>query len=442
MVSSRQKRLIPFFVVDRPASLRILSGLSFPDEHLQVGLMTHANTTERFVQLFREFPCGEPDYCKRLHGGERHPNGLCSLGKSIATHFVKMGDSGVFSREGCTSTGYTQLFEKYTALGVDYGIIIDVLKDPRATLESARRAMDAYKRLAKSSFKLVGVTQGNSVEEYVSCYRALKLMGYDKIAVGGLLRKKEKSAHFVHVRDEHLMYEVLRTLRLEWPTDWLFPLGTYHPKRHNRLDALSAFGADYKGWIFHYPEPKKWHSRRWEDRRRYRAVRGYIEREVIKRVTGEVGNRNLLVLGCSKAKRLTPSLLPAIERYDGPTFQMVRGMFFDGLHLDVDLAILSGKYGLLPPDQLIPSYDFRLRPNGPLPVEARAWRTDLLRQIESKHYKEVFLAMGPDYVRALGDLHQPYSRTVIRTSKGRNGIRLAQTKRWLLSKSNRATPSE
>lgn len=35
-------------------------------------------------------------------------------------------------------------------------------------------------------------------------------------------------------------------------------------------------------------------------------------------------SRNLLIVACSKRKRLDSSLLPAIERYDGSTFRTIR----------------------------------------------------------------------------------------------------------------------
>lgn len=404
--------------------------------------MTHANTTDRFATLFSNFPCGEPDYCKLLSHHQRHPEGRCAAGRAYAARFVTMCDSGVFTREGCRFSDYAALFNKYRSLGVDYGIIIDHLKDSERTIKSAEEAFKEYRRLQRHPFQLVGVAQGNSVKEYVGCYTRLKEIGFDKVAVGGLLRKKEQSKRFTHVRDEAVMYSVLRALRKAYPNDWLFALGAYHPKRHNRLDALNVWGGDYKGWIFHYPEPKKTHPRRWEDRRRYRAVRTYIEQDVVRRVTGETGNRNLLVLGCSKVKLAVKELLPAIERYDGPAFRMVRGMFFDGLHLDVDLAVLSGKFGFLQPNARIPDYDFRLPGEGPIPAKAAEWKSDLLRQVESHRYKKVLLAMGPAYLRALGPLKVEGQRTTFEQTDGRIGVRLSQTRRWLLSKSNRTSAGE
>ena len=429
--------LIPFLVVDRPASLRIIAGLELPTEELRLGLMTHANTTERFGELFRNFPCGEPDYCKKLHQARRHPQGLCSSGRQFASYFEKIGDSGVFNRDGCHYDDYPQLFRKYATLGVDFGIMADVLKDSERTIESARRGFEAYSQLRSPSFQLVGVAQGNSVREYLRCYTSLRRIGYNRIAIGGLLRKKEKSKHFVHVRDEHMMYDVLRAIRLRYPADWLFALGAYHPKRHNRLAALGIFGGDYKGWIFHYSQQERKRVRRLEDRRRYRQVRQYLLTEVVSRILGTRGNSNLLVLGCSRAKVRRIGELPAIQLYDGPTFRMVRNLFFDGLHLDVDLAIFSGKHGLIMPSVRLQYYNKRLEDSSVSNPLVSTAIHDLASEVRKKKYKEVFLSMGSDYAMALCGFPRVGSRVRVLLPSGPIGKRLAQTKRWLVSKSNR-----
>ena len=57
-----KKSFIPFFVTDRQASLRILSGIAIPDGK-QFGLMTHANTHRNFGKVFKKFPCVNIDSC-------------------------------------------------------------------------------------------------------------------------------------------------------------------------------------------------------------------------------------------------------------------------------------------------------------------------------------------------------------------------------------------
>ncbi len=215
--------MIPFFVADRPMSLQILQGLPlqrFPG--VKIGIMSHANTTSNFQQAFRDYTC---------------PN------------TVKMCDSGIFTREGATLT-YEELFETYERMGVEYGIMIDVFLDAQATLDSARKALPIYEPY-REKFKLVGVAQGTTVEDYLNCYAELKQMGFEYVAVGGLLRRRANTVRFPYVRDEDFMTEVLSKLRHQYPNDWLFALGCFHPNRLPVFQKLDVW-ADYKGWIFQY----------------------------------------------------------------------------------------------------------------------------------------------------------------------------------------------
>lgn len=115
--------MIPFFVVDRPVSLEILKGvfLEFPD--LKFGLMTHANVSTNFIQIFKEFP--HKTSLKYLDN-EGHEINEDTLNKQLKNNIIKMADSGAFQKNGSIKP-YQQLFNTYLSLGVHFGIINDVL---------------------------------------------------------------------------------------------------------------------------------------------------------------------------------------------------------------------------------------------------------------------------------------------------------------------------
>ncbi len=245
-------RMIPFFVADRPMSLRLLKSLPLQDyPETFIGIMAHANTTLNFQHAFRQYPCDNFEYCDAVGGPCQYKDDItqCHIRRYILNHTVKMCDSGIFTREGATLS-YQQLFEAYVRMGVEYGIMIDVFLDPQATLESAKVALRVYEPF-KECFKLVGVAQGTTIEEYVQNYEDLKALGIPYIAIGGLLRKREKTARFAQVRSEEFMFTVLQTLRATYQDDWLFVLGSFHPSRLEKLQELHVWG-DYKGWIFQY----------------------------------------------------------------------------------------------------------------------------------------------------------------------------------------------
>lgn len=73
------------------------------------------------------------------------------------------------------------------------------------------------------------------------------------------------------------------------------------------------------------------------------------------------GHAYLLIVMCSKRKRSAPDLLPALERYDGIFFRILRKARREGHWPDnLDILILSAKYGLLELDTAIENYDLRM----------------------------------------------------------------------------------
>jgi hypothetical protein len=211
--------ITPFFVVDRPISLEIIKGLRVPKDK-SIGLMAHANTTSQFRKAFKAYSKAQT---------------------------IKMCDSAIFD---ANRRGYKELFERYQEMGANYGVMIDVISDTRGTLLSAEKALAAYNSKLHG-FRLVGVAQGRSADEYIECYRGLRNLGLNHIAVGGLLQRRTRTARYMNVGDEELMRNVLRRIKNEFDPTWLFALGCLHPSRLPLFKELNVWG-DYKGWIFEY----------------------------------------------------------------------------------------------------------------------------------------------------------------------------------------------
>lgn len=146
---------------------------------------------------------------------------------------------------------------------------------------------------------------------------------------------------------------------------------------------------------------------------------------------------NLLIISCSQCKVSTPGVLPAIDRYDGPTYRTLRKFCPDGLPpLDLDVVIISAKYGFLRSKQLIENYDRRmtakradeLRPK----VQAR-----LKELIQDKSecpfslgaYDQVFINLGKTYMRTLEGFHWGLLSTL--EASGGIGQKTSQMKAWL-----------
>jgi len=243
--------MIPFFAVDRPVSLEILKGLFFKYPNLQFGLMTHANVSTNFTKIFSRFPYSTK--LKYFDDNNIKIGDKRKINKIIKENVIKMADSGVFQKNG-NNMSYPDLFEKYKKLRVEFGIIKDVIHDKDSTLKSAMEAIETYESNDyPEAFKLVGVAQGKSVEDYVACYEKLLDMGYKYIAIGGLL-KRNANTNYVRVRCETFLKKVLEAINKEFNPEWLFVLGAYHPKRHELLESFNVWGSDYKGWLYCYDE--------------------------------------------------------------------------------------------------------------------------------------------------------------------------------------------
>jgi hypothetical protein len=144
-------------------------------------------------------------------------------------------------------------------------------------------------------------------------------------------------------------------------------------------------------------------------------------------------DRRLLILSCSHSKRSHPRLLPAIERYDGPAFRLLRKyLAHDMAKVPVpDIYILSGKFGLIPATRLIPDYDQRMTQEQAHRLHARSL-TKMTRFLKGRDYNELFMSLGKDYLLALAGYEQliPSNLQVI-VSTGSQGRKLTNLRDWL-----------
>jgi len=111
--------------------------------------------------------------------------------------------------------------------------------------------------------------------------------------------------------------------------------------------------------------------------------------------------RRLLILSCSRKKKTTYQSLPALERYDGPSFRVVRKFINEcpAEARSLDIRILSAKFGLIRADQPIAWYDRSC---------CWSWRRTRLQEQLSRillvsHQEEFARAFSNGYAIALVD---------------------------------------
>ena len=112
--------------------------------------------------------------------------------------------------------------------------------------------------------------------------------------------------------------------------------------------------------------------------------------------------RRLLILSCSKSKRSAPQLLPAVERYNGPLFRVLRKFICKNPQeaQSLDVFVLSAKFGLISGEELIPDYNHIM-------TKARAEilhsevMTNFSKLLKEAPYQELLVVMGKTYLSAL-----------------------------------------
>ncbi len=142
--------------------------------------------------------------------------------------------------------------------------------------------------------------------------------------------------------------------------------------------------------------------------------------------------RYLLIVACSQRKRSDPGLLPAIERYDGVNFRVLRKARREGYWPEnLDVLILSAKYGLLKPDTLIEDYDLRMTRDHALALRSEV-STGLDAYLVQADYREVFINLGQSYLITLTQSKEiVHLIGKVHYATGGIGERMSQMKMWL-----------
>lgn len=139
----------------------------------------------------------------------------------------------------------------------------------------------------------------------------------------------------------------------------------------------------------------------------------------------------MLLLGCSQRKRTTPDLLPALDRYDGPQFRLVRKYLRTNPSPGPDIMILSAQFGLLSAYERIPVYDRRMTPERALQLRPEVIAA-LREYVRRAGCRRCCIALGRDYLPAVEGLGAIIPETcTITYIGGAPGERLARLFDWL-----------
>lgn len=143
---------------------------------------------------------------------------------------------------------------------------------------------------------------------------------------------------------------------------------------------------------------------------------------------------DLLLMACSKRKRHTAGFLPAFQRYDGGTFRVVKRAQREGrAPRNLEILIVSARYGLISSECLIEDYDQRMSIERAreLCAEVGVRLDDELGQIRPQ---VVFASLGQVYLQAIVTstaFKQLEQAGRVCYARGKPGERMAQLRDWL-----------
>ncbi len=161
-------------------------------------------------------------------------------------------------------------------------------------------------------------------------------------------------------------------------------------------------------------------------------------KQIDNRTSNELASENglcrLLLISCSQRKRRDPGLLPAINRYDGPAFQVLRRYLRTPRHPQLQVYVLSAEFGVISSHTPIPYYNRRMTIERARHLREK--NTEMLESILGQQQcMELFICASMAYQEAVDQSSLECLLPVRLAARGQ-GPKLASLHRWLRERSN------
>jgi len=148
---------------------------------------------------------------------------------------------------------------------------------------------------------------------------------------------------------------------------------------------------------------------------------------MIKQRLHDISRKKLLLISCSASKRNFRNK-PAIEVYDGPAYRILRKYNAP----NVDVLILSAKYGLIDSKKKISNYDMKMTKEIAQQIRGPATRK-LINVMNTHNYQDVHVNLGKTYQLAIDFNELQLNKFNVYFNFGTIGVRLHNLKTWLTS---------
>ena len=133
-------------------------------------------------------------------------------------------------------------------------------------------------------------------------------------------------------------------------------------------------------------------------------------------------------MSCSQRKLGDKGLIPALDRYDGPAFRVLRKYLREITDPALSVYVLSAKFGVIAASRRIPNYDHKMNAH-----RAKSLRRRSVQRIKSilrnRKYSEGFFIGSRNYLRTIEPLNQ--FEPSFGEAKGKPGQKLKFLWTWL-----------
>jgi hypothetical protein len=144
-----------------------------------------------------------------------------------------------------------------------------------------------------------------------------------------------------------------------------------------------------------------------------------------------------LIISCSKKKNRMPKKCRAIDIYTGINYKTIKKLKRENKLLkNIDILIISAKYGLIHPDSLINTYEMKMTKKRALELNPVICKK-LEGGFDKKKFSEIFINLGKEYMMAINGFEELLpNNTKIVYAHGGIGQRLSQMKKWIIDKNS------
>lgn len=141
----------------------------------------------------------------------------------------------------------------------------------------------------------------------------------------------------------------------------------------------------------------------------------------------------LLIISCSQRKKIIEGKVKAWDLYDGVIFGMLKKIEREkGLPENLDILILSAKYGFIRPSEVIEYYDYRIKKEN-IKSKRANFLSSLKQRIKNDNVLTVFVCLGKDYLKGIEGFENYFpNKTRFIFANGGIGSKMSETKNWLL----------